>query len=341
VANPTKMSHLAAHRAAIGRELSTVGWPEPLWIETTVDDPGGGQARRAVADGAGVVFAAGGDGTVRACAGALAGTGAGLAVLPFGTGNLLANNLDLPTHIPDVVSTATRSADGNGWRNIDVGTVEDRCFLVMAGMGLDAEMIHSAPERLKARLGWPAYVVAAARHLCTVPMAVTIRIDDRPPFIRRARVVLIGNVGRLQGGVRVMPEARPDDGVLDVAVLMPPTRRSWFPLAWSLARRHPTTPGMETFQGRHIEVVSDRPQPRELDGDLIEPSDRLVVDVRPGRAEALRPDPSPALTGDPCYTETVNKGPLLSLTVRGRGRSARPVRRRRGLVPFRIEPPAA
>jgi diacylglycerol kinase family enzyme len=142
-------------------------------------------------------------------------------------------------------------------------------------------MIHNAPERLKARLGWPAYVLAAARHLCTAPMRVDICVHYGQPVTRQARMVLIGNVGRLQGGVRILTGARPDDGMLDAAVLMPPTRRSWFPLAWALLRRRPKAPTIETFRGRHIEIVSDREQPRELDGDLIEASDRLTAEVRP------------------------------------------------------------
>jgi diacylglycerol kinase family enzyme len=277
IANPTKLSHPQAHKVEVAAALAAAGWPPPTWLETTADDPGGGQARGAVDSGVELVIAAGGDGTVRACAGALVGTDVGLAVLPLGTGNLLAGNFKLPSHIPDVIAIATM----DGWRHIDVGVVEDRCFTVMAGMGLDAHMIHGAPERLKGRLGWPAYAVAAAKHLCSAPMRVTIRLDHGPPLVRQARTVLVGNVGRLQGGVRVLPAASPDDGALDVAVLMPPTRRSWFPLAWALVRHRPTTPALETFRARHIEVVSDRKQPRELDGDLIEPSERMVAEVRP------------------------------------------------------------
>jgi undecaprenyl-diphosphatase len=277
VANPTKMTHPEAERIQVSAALTAAGWPEPEWLETTPADPGGGQTRQAVDNGVKVVFAAGGDGTVRACAGALIGTDVALAVLPLGTGNLLAGNLRLPTHVPDAVAIAT----GYSLRRVDVGIVEDRCFTVMAGMGLDAEMIHDAPDRLKARLGWPAYVVAAVRHLCQPPMRVQIRVDEAQPVTRDARAVLIGNVGKLQGGMRVIPQAQPDDGVLDVAVLKPPTRRSWFPLAWSLLRRRPTTPNLETLRGKHIEIVSDREQRRELDGDLIEPARWLTAEVRP------------------------------------------------------------
>jgi undecaprenyl-diphosphatase len=277
VVNPARVGDLPGRRAHIIAALADAGWPAPIWLETTAEDPGGGQTRQAIDAGIDVVFAAGGDGTVTACANALAGTGVALAVLPFGTGNLLARNLGLPAHIPDAVAVAT----GGHRRHLDVGTVDNRCFAVMAGMGFDAEMLHDAPAGLKARVGWLAYAVAAVRHLCAPPMRVTISIDHAPPLTRQARTVLIGNVGRLQGGVRLLPGARPDDGLLDVAVLMPPRRRNWFPLAWALLRRRPTVPMMETFQATHVEIVSSRTEPRETDGDLIEPSRVLTATIRP------------------------------------------------------------
>ena len=78
----------------------------------------------------------------------------------------------------------------------------------------------------------------------------------------------------------LLPEATPNDGLLDVAVLMPPKRRDWVPPSWALIRRPPTAPVMETFQARHAEISSDRYQPRELDGKLIAPSDTLTAAVR-------------------------------------------------------------
>ncbi len=142
-------------------------------------------------------------------------------------------------------------------------------------------MLRDAPDSLKAKLGWPTYVIAAAWHLCETPMQVSISLDDAPPITRRARTVLVGNVGRLRGGIWLLPEARPDDGLLDVAIVMPPERRSWLLLAWALIRHRRTGPMMETFQAKHVEISSDREHPRELDGDLIEPSRNLTAEVSP------------------------------------------------------------
>jgi len=120
VVNPTKVSRPDAVRAEITRNLAAHGWPAPSWLETTRSDPGGGQTARSVRMGADVVFAAGGDGTVRACAEQLAGTATALAMLPFGTGNLLARNLGAPAAIADVVALVTSGRR----RRLDVGVVD-------------------------------------------------------------------------------------------------------------------------------------------------------------------------------------------------------------------------
>lgn len=278
VVNPSKVVDLDKRRRIICDTLAEAGWPEPLWLETTPDDPGFGPARTAVSSGAEVVFVCGGDGTVMECVAALTGTEVALAVLPAGTGNLLAANLDLPND----PAAGVRVATGMGRRRIDVGRVDERSFAVMAGMGFDAKMLGGASEQLKARIGWPAYVFSALGHLFEHPMRVAIKIDDQPPMRRRARTVVVGNVGRLQAGLHLLTAAVPDDGVLDVAILNPRTVGHWLSMAWAVARRHPRVPRMETFQAKRVEIRSDRAQPRELDGNVIEPGRRLVVTIEPG-----------------------------------------------------------
>jgi undecaprenyl-diphosphatase len=308
VANPTKVKDGGPHQRQIHAALASAGWPKPLWLETTREDPGSGQTRQALQAGAEVIFACGGDGTVTACASELAGAQAALAVVPSGTGNLLAANLNLPARPADAVAAAT----ARGRQRLDIGVVGDRCFTVMAGMGFDAQMLRDTPETLKARLGWPAYAIAATLHLCETPMHVSISLDHAPPFTRRARTVLVANVGRLQGGLRLLPSAAPDDGLLDVAVLMPPKRRDWLPLAWSLIRHRPTAPMMETFQARHVEISSDTEQPRELDGDLIEPSHTLTAAVRPAALWVCVPQPPSAGTSTRASSSKDIRAPAMS-----------------------------
>ncbi|OLB78148.1 MAG: diacylglycerol kinase [Actinobacteria bacterium 13_2_20CM_2_71_6] len=290
VVNPSKVIDLDGHRREICAALAEAGWPEPMWWETTPEDPGCGQASQAVQSGAEVVFACGGDGTVMACATSLAGTEVALAILPSGTGNLLATNMALPSAVPDGIRVAVEGAR----RRIDLGTCGRTYFTVMAGMGFDAQMIDATSERLKARLGWPAYVLAAVRHLRHRPMRVRIRLDGGTPLRRRARTVLVGNVGKLQGGIPLLPDAQPDDGWLDVAVLTPHTIGHWLAMAWGVLRRQRDVARMETYRARRVEIFSDRPQPRELDGDLIEPARSMEVTIRPAALWLCVPaDPRP------------------------------------------------
>jgi len=277
VVNPAKVEDLAVLRATVDGALARAGWPAAQWFETSADDPGRGQARAAVESGAEVVFVCGGDGTVMSAVSALAGADATMAILPAGTGNLLATNLGLSTDLAAGLEVAVEG----GLRRLDVGMVDDRHFAVMAGMGFDAHMLDATSERSKARIGSLAYVVGGIRHLMDRPMRVTVRIDDGELMRREARTVLVANVGRLQGGIRLLLNAAPDDGVLDIAVLTPRTLRNWLSLGWAVLRREQRVPSMEVFRGAKVEVVSDRPQPRQLDGDLIEAGRQLLVEIQP------------------------------------------------------------
>ncbi|MEE6258924.1 diacylglycerol/lipid kinase family protein [Plantactinospora sonchi] len=290
VVNPVKQSDLDGLRRTVTETLAAAGWPEPAWFTTTVEDPGRGQTRQAIEGGAEVVFVCGGDGTVMSCVGALVDTDVALAILPSGTGNLLAANLGLSGDLAAGIEVAIEQ----GRRRIDVGECEDEFFTVMAGMGFDAQMLAATSETTKARVGWPAYVVGAMRHLRDRPMRVSIRIDDAPPLRRRARTVLVANVGRLQGGVRLFPDAEPDDGYLDVAVLTPRTIRHWLSLGWAVLRRRERVPRMEVLRGRRITIDSNRAQPRELDGDLITPGRALHAVIRPEALWLCVPQPATA-----------------------------------------------
>ncbi len=293
IVNPVRVQDLPQRRQVIQSCLTAAGWPAPDWFETTPQDTGTGQARQAVAQGAQVVFVCGGDGTVRSVIAGLMGSETALAVLPAGTGNLLATNLGLPND----PAAGVKLAMERGRRRLDIGEVDGEVFAVMAGMGFDAAMMDDASTALKARFGAPAYVVSAIKHLRDRPMKAVIRIDDGPPLTRRARTVLVGNVGRLQAGINLLPDAQPDNGQMEVAVLSPRSIWHWVTLAWAVMRGRERVPRMEILRGSTIKIVSDRPQPRELDGDVIEPDRTLSVVVRPGAVLlcVAQPDHSPDL----------------------------------------------
>ena len=215
VVNPTKLDDDEAFRKSVRRVMDDHGWDEPLWLETTPEDPGRGQAESAVSAGVGLVLACGGDGTVTACAEGITGTGVPLAIIPMGTGNLLARNIGLPMGLEEALAIAL----GGVQQPIDAGRVNGALFVVMAGLGLDAEMLSGTSEPLKKRLGWFAYAISAVRHLGDRPMRVTVRADGSRRRRMRANALIVGNVGWLRGGLPLLPDARPDDGMLDAVVL--------------------------------------------------------------------------------------------------------------------------
>ena len=279
VYNPAKVDDVEALAAAVRARSESAGWDEPLVAATTRDDPGGGMARAAVEAGVDVVLAAGGDGTVRACITTLAGTAVALALVPAGTGNLLARNLELVHGLDEALDVAFSGHD----RVIDVGFVDDEGFAVMAGLGFDAAMVADAPAVLKDNVGSLAYVVSAARHLQDRRFRVELRVDGGAPVRRRARSVLVANVGGLQAGLEVFPDAEPDDGALDVAVVSPRSLWDWAVLVVQVLRRNESGRDrrFETFRGRDVRVRTRRPVRRQLDGDPVGDGDTLDVSVRP------------------------------------------------------------
>jgi diacylglycerol kinase family enzyme len=275
------------------------GW-EPVLAETSPGESGLGLARQAVADGAGLVFAAGGDGTVRACAQALAGTGVPLAIVPLGTANLTARALGIPARARLAIEVGFRGRDrridlasadlGSGelGRAAGSGSADEVgasriLFAAMAGIGLDAAVVEAAHTEGKRRLGWVAYAVSGVAHLSLPPRDFTLRLDGGEPLVRRARCVVVGNAGLLPGGFWLLPEARCDDGWLDVGILAPTGVLGWPRVAGLVLTRSSQGGGqLERFRARRVEISAAMDLPRQIDGEVVAPGRALAVSVRPG-----------------------------------------------------------
>lgn len=302
--NPIKADKRSL-RSAVSRLSAKAGWGAPLFFETTVDDLGDGIAREALAQKADAVLVAGGDGTVRAVVEALSGSGVPLTIVPSGTGNLLARNLGLPLTERDAMISAT--FDGEQLP-IDVGfaaltrpdgSVEERAFVVMGGMGLDAAMIANTNGDLKKRVGWIAYVDGAARSLVNAkPFRIMYQIPERRLHSARVQSILIANCGSLPAGLELIPEASVSDGLLDVVIFQPKNALGWMlvwrRVAWdnSIMRRFRAGRRVLALRtkdnsvlysrGRGIEVAATPAQPVQLDGDEFGEAIRLKCRVVPG-----------------------------------------------------------
>ncbi len=367
IVNPTKFDDLTAVRDRLAAAAAALDWDPPLILETTIEDPGYGQARAALAESVDVVAPLGGDGTVRMVASALVGTSTPLGLLPAGTGNLLARNLELP--VTDLAEAVRLACTGRN-RPIDVGFValqeeplgtgghipasgEDQTaphdpagadggtaaggaaggaaaarptagaaaarptaggpvarptagggaaggaaddgeaagrhtgeqpFLVMAGIGLDATIMSDTTEAAKAKLGWSAYVATGLRNFLGPRLKAHVSVDGGPAQAVHASTILIGNVGRITGGINLMPEAEVDDGILDCVVLAPKGLPGWVNVTARVMtkNRGERTEQIHRYSGRSFEVTTEVEQPVQLDGDVVGATRRLTVRVAPG-----------------------------------------------------------
>jgi diacylglycerol kinase (ATP) len=302
VYNPIKVDLDAIKRVVAAAEADA-GWAETLWFETSKEDPGQGAAQAAIDAGATVVIAAGGDGTVRAVAEIVHQSDASLALLPSGTGNLLARNLDLSLdNLEHSITTAFSGTE----RKVDIARIEIRheddsvskhAFLVMAGLGLDAKMLASTDDELKAKIGWLAYVGAILTALRDKnQLRMKYSLDGGSTQSVRAHTMIVGNTGLLTANVLLLPEAVIDDGQFEIVMLRPEGFLSWVQILvkvlWENGVLRRTALGRKMMskevdalnyvKGSQITVKLNHPEEIELDGDGFGTATAFKAQVLPG-----------------------------------------------------------
>ncbi|ADH93433.1 diacylglycerol/lipid kinase family protein [Arcanobacterium haemolyticum] len=317
VYNPTKNTDWAGLRAVLARTAHDASLGEPVWLPTTAEDPGLGQTREAIAAGASVVIAVGGDGTVRRVAEGLAGTDIPMGLIPIGTGNLLARNLNFP--LDDLRELSVIALTG-ATRRIDVGVLQVResivaaggtkdlgsgdvaapgkhVFVVNAGMGLDAAIMAEADanQKLKEKLGWAAYFKAALPHILAPKMVATITAGSATaPVTTDARTVMFLNCGELLGGLILDSTAKSDDGWMELAIV--DTRAGLIGWADLLRRagmrgigmKKVDIPGVPAQGDLDVHRITEATletrdlHPVQVDGDVLGYTNRVYARIIPG-----------------------------------------------------------
>jgi YegS/Rv2252/BmrU family lipid kinase len=288
VLNPVKAKSAEA-RALILSACHSAGWDRPRFFETTAEDPGFSQAKAALDYGADVVLVGGGDGTVRAVAETLAGSNIPMGLVPLGTGNLLARNVDLDVY--NLAASVDTALFGHQ-RFIDTarmaivnsvtGHSSDHAFLVIAGIGMDAEILSDTNDGLKRAVGWLAYTEAGVRHLPGRRKKVSISLDDQPEQTRNIRSILFANCGLIPGGIDFVPQAMIDDGMLDIVIMSPRSAIGWVAMYAKIVFKHKRhLPVMTYYRSGKIVIRCTEPMPTQLDGDPFGEATTVTIRVEP------------------------------------------------------------
>ncbi|MDQ1392862.1 MAG: hypothetical protein QOF30_1839 [Acidimicrobiaceae bacterium] len=267
--------------------LTDRGFSQPLWYEVPKSRKAPAMARKAVEKGADLLLLWGGDGTVQRCIDEVAGADVVVAIIPAGTANLLATNLGVPHDLAAAVDIALYGAR----RRLDVGVVNGERFAVMAGAGFDAIMMQEADGGLKDRFGRLAYVWTGARATQAEPVKMSIKVDGTPWFKDKATCLLLGNMGTLSGGLTAFPQARPDDGQLEIGVVTAEGPVEWARVLTRLATGHAERSKLvRTTRGRKVDVKLGRAMPYELDGGARPAKKRLQAKIKPGAITVCVPE---------------------------------------------------
>ena len=265
--------------AELRQVLADAGFDDAPWYEVDKSREAPDAARRAVDDGADVLFVWGGDGTVQHCLDAVAHRYTALAILPAGTSNSVAANLGVPTDLRAAVHVGLHGDR----RRIDMMRANGEPGALMVSSGFSTELNAGASGHLKRRLGRFAYVVSGARALGTGRRRVEVRVDGRLWFAGRAAAVMVRKLPRVLHRLEVAPTARPDDGRLHLTVITPGRPVEWVRLLARLVTgRFEASPFTHATTGRVVDTRFADEARYDIDGGVRPATTRLRVEVDPG-----------------------------------------------------------
>lgn len=253
--------------------------------ESKNPEDGKRKARQAIADGVDTLIVVGGDGMVNTIGAELVGSNVALAVLPAGSGNGFARHFGIPlrpVHAARVLRHGSR-------QKIDVGFADDRPFFVTASLAWDADLVRGL-EKLPMRGIFP-YVFAGIYHFFTYePQDFYLELDGQDLVIEKPLLLTVANLTQFGGGAIIAPDARPDDGRLSL-VAVP----RMDPIEAMTGIRHLFTgtihsmPEIRTWKFERLIVKRKRPDPIQVDGELVQSNHQLIIEVRHSALDVIVP----------------------------------------------------
>jgi YegS/Rv2252/BmrU family lipid kinase len=224
-------------------------------------------AEQAVAAGVDVVAACGGDGTISEVANGLFGSDIPLAILPSGTANVLSIELGIPN---DLEEAAALICSQSSLRTVDLGQINQSCFVQRAGVGLEAQIIVKTDRDSKLHLGWLAYALSALHALNEPPLERYLLTLDGQQVEAEGLACFIANAGNLGlPGFNLAPAIDMSDGLLDVVVIRQADLASLLSLAVSMIEGGPNLSALQHWQVREVSIQAEPPQLIHSDGEIV------------------------------------------------------------------------
>lgn len=240
---------------------------------------------RAVEEGVDTIIVIGGDGMVNSIGSALVGTTTALAVIPAGSGNGFARHFDIPLS-PE---KAARSLSAGIRQRIDVGFTNNHPFFVNCGLAWDAQIAEEF-EKSPVRGILPYVFAGIYKYFTYEPQVFRLVVDDNELVVDKPLVLTIANLTMYGGGAVIAPDACHNDGVLELVIV---EKRDPVLLLREIHRLFDGTvkesPLVETRKLRRMLVSRERPDPIEVDGELLEAPEEFTVEVRPAALEVIVP----------------------------------------------------
>lgn len=226
-------------------------------------------AQKAVLEGYERIIVAAGDGTLNEVVNGIGDSDVAIGVVPLGTGNVFASELGLE---PDSLDQSLSVIQAGKTRRIDIGRAGDTRFLLMAGFGFDAEVVHSVPSRAKGVFGKFAYAPMLVRESVRCqPSRFRLLFDEEITLETEAYNVIVCNCASYAPNFQIAPDARTDDGLLDVLVFgNEPAMKLKF-LGWvsqSLVTSAVADSSVERYQARRLRIDANPSVKMQIDGDV-------------------------------------------------------------------------